>query len=50
MAADIRNNIAYFSEECAHIKENRELYREYMNRVNTIVSEITEKECAESHN
>jgi 5-methylcytosine-specific restriction endonuclease McrA len=45
MAADIRNNIAYFSEECAHIKENRELYREYMNRVNTIVSEITEKEC-----
>ena len=45
MAADVRNNIAYFSEECAHIRENRQLYEEYISKVNSIKSQITETEC-----
>ena len=45
MAADIRNNLAYFSDVCEKIKKNREIHKTYTSQYSQITAFITKEEC-----
>ena len=45
MAADIKSNLAYFSDVCEKIKKNREIHKTYTSQYSQITTSITKEEC-----